>query len=41
LASVVLAIMTLFFGIYAQPLAKAARNAAPVPPLPAPAPRSP
>jgi NADH-quinone oxidoreductase subunit N len=41
LASVVLAIMTLFFGIYAQPLAKAARNAAPVPPLPTPAPRSP
>ena len=33
LASVVLACATLFFGIYPQPLAKVARNAAPVPQL--------
>jgi len=34
-ASIVLAIATLFFGLYPQPLAKAARKAAPVPDLPA------
>jgi NADH-quinone oxidoreductase subunit N len=35
LASVVLAVATLVFGIYPQPLAKAARKCAPVPQLPA------
>lgn len=34
LASVVLAAMTLFFGVYPQPLAKAARKAAPIPEIP-------
>jgi NADH-quinone oxidoreductase subunit N len=34
LASVVLAGMTLFFGLYPQPLARAARTAAPVPEIP-------
>lgn len=37
LAAVALAGATLFFGVYPQPLLKAARNAAPVPALPAPA----
>jgi NADH-quinone oxidoreductase subunit N len=36
LASVVLAGATLFYGLYPQPLVKAARNAAPVPQVPAP-----
>jgi NADH-quinone oxidoreductase subunit N len=35
LASVVLAVATLFFGLYPQPIAKAARKAAPVPQVPA------
>src|SRR5262249_13000331 len=35
LASVVLAVGTLVFGFYPQPLMKAARNAAPVPEIPA------
>jgi NADH-quinone oxidoreductase subunit N len=34
LASVVLAAMTLFFGVYPQPLAEAARKAAPIPEIP-------
>ncbi len=42
LAAVALAGGTLFFGIYPQPLVKAARHAAPIPKLPAPtAPQSP
>ena len=35
LATVVLAGATLFFGVYPQPLARAARKAAPVPEYPA------
>ena len=34
-ASIVMAVATLFFGIYPQPLANAARKAAPVPQIPA------
>ena len=34
-ASIVMAVATLFFGIYPQPLANAARKAAPVPQVPA------